>query len=137
MAKRQKTDAEQAPQSKTKARGGVPPVESRWKPGQSGNPGGLPKGIADVRRQARTYTVEAIERLAFWMRSDNAKASISAAIAIINRGWGMPQQTINATITDVRSLSDAELAEFCIGDSDQGGRSARALEAPKDTGQLN
>lgn len=32
-------------------RGGNPPVEHQWKPGQSGNPGGRPKKKTTVRDQ--------------------------------------------------------------------------------------
>ena len=36
---------------------------SKFKPGQSGNPGGRPKGFAEVRELAREHTVAAIEKL--------------------------------------------------------------------------
>ena len=39
---------------------------SKFKPGQSGNPGGRPKGFAEVRELAREHTVAAIEN---WSRS--------------------------------------------------------------------
>ena len=111
-----------------------PPVEHRWKPGQSGNPSGVAKGMADVRRAARTYTAEAIDTLAKWMRTDNAKASISAAVALLNRGWGMPQQNIKATIADFRAMTDAELTEYLVtGEHDEIGSGAGTLEAPGDT----
>lgn len=107
------------PESKESSRKPEPPVESRWKPGQSGNPGGQPKGLADVRKAARTYTQEAIETLAKWMRDDNPKASIPAAVALLNRGWGMPQQTVKATVNHVREMTDAELTEFLTGEHDE------------------
>lgn len=71
-----------------------------FKKGQSGNPGGLPKGLAEVKGLARTYTVEAISRLAEWMKSDNAKASVSACAVLLDRGWGKPQQDIGITPSD-------------------------------------
>jgi hypothetical protein len=36
---------------------------SKFKPGQSGNPGGRPKGFAEVRELAREHTVAAIGKL--------------------------------------------------------------------------
>lgn len=63
-----------------------------FKKGQSGNPGGRPKENADVRRLAREHTAEAVNRLVAWMRSDSAKASVSAAQALLDRGWGKPAQ---------------------------------------------
>jgi len=62
--------------------------------GKSGNPGGRPKAEGEVKELARAYTVESIEKLAEWMRSDNAKASVSAATALLDRGWGRPAQAI-------------------------------------------
>jgi hypothetical protein len=66
----------------------------KFEKGKSGNPGGRPKEALAARDLARAHTPEAIERLVFWMRSDNAKASVSASVGLINRGWGMPRQEL-------------------------------------------
>lgn len=65
-----------------------------FKKGESGNPGGRPAEIAEVQELARTHTTKAIERLAYWMDTDNPKASVSAALALLNRAWGMPVQPL-------------------------------------------
>jgi hypothetical protein len=62
--------------------------------GQSGNPSGRPKENAEVKALAREHAEEAISRLADWVRSDNPKASVSAAIALLDRGFGKPAQSI-------------------------------------------
>ncbi len=62
--------------------------------GRSGNPGGRPKEDGDVKVLARQHTHEAVKRLAQWLRSDNPKASVSAAIALLDRGYGKPAQAI-------------------------------------------
>ena len=62
--------------------------------GRSGNPGGRPKEDGDVKALARQHTDEAVKRLAQWLRSDNPKASVSAAIALLDRGYGKPAQAI-------------------------------------------
>lgn len=67
---------------------------AKFQKGQSGNPGGRPKGHDEVRELARQHTPAAIERLAFWLASDNAKASVSAASALLDRGWGRPAQAV-------------------------------------------
>jgi hypothetical protein len=110
----------------------APPKPQGFQPGQSGNPGGRPKGYADVRAAAREYTQDAIDRLVFWMNSDNAKASVGAAVAILNRGWGMPQQNIKTTIRDMRAMTDAELYGFLAGD-EQGGGGEGASASEGDT----
>lgn len=66
-----------------------------FKKGKSGNPGGRPKETADVKDLARTHTKEAVERLVFWMRSDNAKASVSASSTLLDRAWGRAPQDVN------------------------------------------
>jgi hypothetical protein len=52
------------------------------------------KAPPDIRSLARKHTEKAIDRLAFWMMSDNAKASVSASAVLLDRGWGKATQTI-------------------------------------------
>src|SRR5215831_6179088 len=67
----------------------------RWAAGQSGNPGGRPAGLAEVRKLARKHTAEAIERLVTEMKQgDTSNARIAAANAILDRGWGKPTQPL-------------------------------------------
>jgi hypothetical protein len=74
-----------------------------WKSGQSGNPRGRPKVIAEIREIAREYTAEAIKVLATIMRNPKvaAAARVAATNAILDRGWGKPQQPIDADINVV------------------------------------
>jgi Family of unknown function (DUF5681) len=62
--------------------------------GKSGNPGGRPKGDIELRRAARERTAEALSTLVNIMRNPKAAtaARVSAAEAILNRGWGKPVQ---------------------------------------------
>jgi len=70
-------------------------VNGRWAPGRSGNPGGRPGGVAEVRELARTHTAEAIECLLKEMRhGDTSHARIAAANAVLDRGWGRPTQPL-------------------------------------------
>lgn len=62
-------------------------------PGKSGNPGGRPRD--EVKGLARQHGPEAINKLVEWMRSGNAKASVSAATALLDRGWGKPTQPVS------------------------------------------
>ena len=61
-------------------------------PGKSGNPGGRPKAVRDVIEAARQHTPAAVARLAYWMQSDNPRASVAACQALLDRAWGKPTQ---------------------------------------------
>jgi hypothetical protein len=65
-----------------------------WQKGQSGNPGGRVGVPAEVREPARKHTAQAVERLVHWMNSDNASASVAAANALLDRGYGKPAQVV-------------------------------------------
>lgn len=67
---------------------------AKFQKGQSGNPGGRPKESDEVKELARQHGPEAIEKLVAWLRSDNPKASVSAANALLDRGYGKPLQAI-------------------------------------------
>jgi Family of unknown function (DUF5681) len=97
----------------------------RFQKGQSGNPGGRPKKADDVVELARSHTTEAIERLAHWMRSENAKASVAATIALLDRGYGKPHQE-NTVAVEKRDASDWSRAELVAFLSDAAKSRARA-----------
>jgi Family of unknown function (DUF5681) len=69
--------------------------DTRFKPGQSGNPAGRPKQpktVAEVRAIARDHTVGAITTLVNVHKNPKAPpaARVAAATAILDRGWGKP-----------------------------------------------
>ena len=76
-----------------------------WKPGQSGNPSGLPKIDKELAAAARDLTPQILERLEHWLMSDSYKASLGAAAILLDRGYGKPVQFISDD-TAVRSLAE-------------------------------
>lgn len=64
-----------------------------WKPGQSGNPGGMPKGIPDIKALAREHTDAALKALVEALK--NEKTAVAAATALLDRGYGKPTQEIS------------------------------------------
>ena len=74
---------------------------SRWQKGQSGNPGGRPKVIGDLQEQARQWSGEALDTLREVATSKDAppSARVSAAVALLDRGYGKPPQAIDAKVT--------------------------------------
>jgi Family of unknown function (DUF5681) len=71
-----------------------------FKKGQSGNPGGRPKVVAEIKELARAHTGKAIETLVSIM--DNPKAApaarVSAANALLDRGYGKPPQHVTGEV---------------------------------------
>ena len=67
-----------------------------FKKGQSGNPGGRPKVIAEVKELAREHTCKAVETLMSIMTNPKSApaARVSAANALLDRGYGKPPQHI-------------------------------------------
>src|SRR5262245_52386568 len=68
--------------------------------GQSGNPGGRPKEIAEVKELARQHMPAAIDALVSIMNNTKASdaARVSAACALLDRGYGKAPQHIDAEI---------------------------------------
>jgi hypothetical protein len=68
--------------------------------GQSGKPGGRPKVIAEVKELAREHTAEAIQTLVSIMTNPKSApaARVSAANALLDRGYGKPPQHISGEI---------------------------------------
>ena len=67
-----------------------------FQPGKSGNPGGKPKGVAEVRELAQSLTVRAVkelERIAF--NSPDDRARLAAIKEILDRAYGKPTQPID------------------------------------------
>jgi len=78
------------------------------------------KAPIEIRSLARKHTDEALNRLAYWMRSDNAKASVAATVAILDRGWGKAVQAVEVSgeiaSKVIRSPSVSETAKDWAAD---------------------
>ena len=80
-----------------------------WKKGESGNIAGRPKRpdaieakkiVADVKAAAREHTQDALDTLKAVMSDAKAPpaARVSAATAMLDRGWGRAKETVDANV---------------------------------------
>ena len=68
----------------------------KWLPGKSPNPGGRPKVVTDIRDLARQHSETAVAALVeIAEHGKNESARVSAATALLDRGFGRPTQPLS------------------------------------------
>ncbi len=72
----------------------------KFEKGKSGNPGGRPKENADVKAAARLHGIAAINKLLELMNGNDNRISVTAAQAILDRGFGKPSQSMTLSGED-------------------------------------
>lgn len=91
--------------------------------GKSGNPRGRPKADIDLRNLAREHTKEAFDVLLQVMRSDDDRTRMQAALAVMERAWGKPEQRIthdgSIDLTSARERLEALMARLPIADAEE------------------
>jgi hypothetical protein len=66
---------------------------SRFLKGQSGNPGGRPKVIAEIQELARQHAPHAVKELArLATKAKSETARVAAIRELLDRGYGKPAQ---------------------------------------------
>ena len=94
--------------------------KGHFKPGQSGNPGGRPAVVKEVRGLAQTHTLEAIATYVRIMKDPKAPhaAQVAAASALLDRGYGRPPQALTGLDGDALVIKVIKFADYAIGDND-------------------
>ena len=68
--------------------------------GESGNPGGRPKEFAEIKALAREHGPAAIQKLVEHLEGADGKLSHAAAIALLDRGYGKPSQSMDLALAN-------------------------------------
>lgn len=100
-------------------------VSTRFKKGQSGNPGGMTAEQAKKRQEMQLAALEhcpaALKELVNLLASADPRVRVVAANSILDRGLGKPAQAIavsgEITRRDVRELTEEELERIAAGGS--------------------
>jgi hypothetical protein len=98
-----------------------PPVSQNlepWKPGQSGNPGGRPKGLAKQVRELIGVDGLPLAEAMYDIAKDESEATrdrITAMQWLAERGWGKADQHIEVTGDDSRDRQIAEAIDRFTG----------------------
>jgi hypothetical protein len=83
--------------------------------GQSGNPGGRPKGIKELTELARANSKTAFERIVAMLDSPDERVVLAAAQEILNRGYGKPSQAVDVTHRSaVEDMEEGELDQAIV-----------------------
>lgn len=80
----------------------------------------MPRAVADIRSLARRHTSLALNTLAGIARQKNAPAAarVSASVALLERGWGKPQQDVvvdaEIKVTIRKMLDDSDVTTIDV-----------------------
>src|SRR5262249_44533631 len=87
-----------------------------WKPDQSGNPDGRPRGSSAVQLRCLQYCDEAVDTLRDLMRENDGSKSaalrLAAANAIIDRGVGKAAQSVALDLNLTKKLDELTDSEL-------------------------
>ena len=83
-------------------------VGKPFTPGVSGNPSGRPKIVSEIAALARAQTSTALNALVeIATKGEKEAARVSAAVALLDRGWGKPLQPTQEQDEDGRAIGRA------------------------------
>jgi len=82
-----------------------------WKPGQSGNPNGRPKGSGDKRLHIKKLLEDNLEPVFMSVIAQAIEGDMTAAKIVLDKGYANPRsysENLNIDITKIASSADLE-----------------------------
>lgn len=76
-------------------------VDTRFKPGQSGNPGGRTAIPEELKVRLLNLSTKAVDTLEQALCSPDGRVQITAAMALLDRTYGKPAQQSDVTMTTI------------------------------------
>jgi hypothetical protein len=106
-----------------------------FKKGQSGNPGGRKPIPPEIKEMARALTEDALKALGSIVKDKKAPhtARVSAAVALLDRGYGKPTQHIEAHVDLIDRLSLTEQEALASALATLAGEPGDAAEGTEQT----
>jgi hypothetical protein len=92
------------PDSEQRHRGDRRRPPQLYRPGQSGNPGGRPGVVKELRERAREYSQQALDVLVAALSHKNVYARIAAAKELLDRGYGRPVTQVELQAHGLRPI---------------------------------
>jgi hypothetical protein len=105
----------------------------RWEAGESGNPAGRPPALVDIAALARVHGPKCIEVAAKLLDSDDERIRLAAVIALLDRGFGKPPQSVTDATTGEKVTFLHLIAARSISDQINGDRVFEAEHTDVDT----
>jgi hypothetical protein len=102
------------PKGVPKAKPKRPATAGSFTPGKSGNPGGRPKAMTEIRELAREHGPWAILRLRELAEGEDGKVAVAAVRELLDRGYGRPVQAVEVDAR-VHASDPRELLESLLG----------------------
>jgi hypothetical protein len=88
------------------------PTRTAWRKGVSGNPGGRPKELGDLRVYCRQFSRQAVDALVAALNASHERTRVAAAEALLDRGYGRPIQGL-----EIASLPPVVEVKFANADT--------------------
>ena len=84
-------------------------ADTRFKPGQSGNPAGRKPLPEALKARLRDLSDKAVDALVAALDDQDARVRLAAANSLLDRAWGKPPQQQDINVTQAMDASQAHL----------------------------